>query len=332
MCLPLVSKLEISKAMIQRLDRLELALDKLKNNVDVPALEKLIKSTVVDSVRSSFDHLLKENYSISDVSAFDKTDNCDPRNLSLRLDSSDVTDCEQSGAESRSWATAVSRKYKRLRKHSPGSRLSDDPPTDPARGQSSKDGDTSGKLNYANVLKVLINPNQKSNSQSKLFVETFKRNPTKVFGTSQNPSNIKAARDLIKKRFCYVGNLDVKCKADDLNNHLSSLGIEKLKCNLAKSNFKNTSSFHVCINAKDRTVFETSSNWPQHVVIQEWVFKEKKTVQPVDSKANNSDSTILADHDVHSDLVLSRHSSETSMEYGDTHQLTSHIYFQHARS
>ena len=109
-----------------------------------------------------------------------------------------------------------------------------------------------------------------------------------------------------------------RAKLDDLKKHLSSLGIETLKCELSKSKFKNT-SFHVCINAKDRTLFETSSNWPQHVVIREWVFKEKKTVQPVDSRANNSDSTILADHDVHTDPVLSRHSSETSMENGDTH-------------
>ena len=64
--------------------------------------------------------------------------------------------------------------------------------------------------------------------------------------------------------------------------------------------------------------FSKLSNWPQHVVVREWVSKEKKdTVEPRVSSdaANNSESTILAEHVARTDssiLLQSRHSSQSS--------------------
>ena len=302
----------------------------MKCDTDLSNLEHVVKATVMETVKSSLDQMMKEiflwTFSSSAVKEFPPPSMgavCDPKNLNLRLDSTEVTDCELSGAETRSWAIAVSRRnrIKRMRKNSPGSRLSDEPQGDLTTDHSNSQCNNPICIpNYALALKALGIPNQQGNCPSNSLVSAPKRNPPKkLFGTSTSAANIKAARDLIKKKYFYVGNLDVACKAENLQYHLSSLGTETLKCELSKSKFKNTSSFHACIEEKHRKVFETVSNWPQHVVVREWVFKEKKdTVKPRVSNdaANNSESTILAEHDAHTDssiLLQSRHSSESSM-------------------
>ena len=96
---------------------------------------------------------------------------------------------------------------------------------------------------------------------------------------------IKAARDLIKKKYFYVGNLDISCKVESFSSHLESIGVSTLKCNLSTSKFKNTKAFYVCIEEKYVKAFTNVENWPQHVVIREWFFKPK--VQSAGQEAGN---------------------------------------------
>ena len=129
---------------------------------------------------------------------------------------------------------------------------------------------------YANSIKSNLNTQPKTPSNLNAGVNSARRRrQPNLIGKSNANLGIKAARDLIKKKYFYVGNLDISCNVESFSSHLESIGVSTLKCNLSTSKFKNTKAFHVCIDEKYVKTFTNAENWPQHVVIREWFFKPK---------------------------------------------------------
>ena len=87
----------------------------------------------------------------------------------------------------------------------------------------------------------------------------------------------------------------MESSADNLMSHMSSLGIPALKCNLTRSNFGKTASFHVCIEDKYFEAFTNMKNWPQHVIIREWFFKENSTSKAKRPQTANNPHTLKGD-------------------------------------
>ena len=116
-----------------------------------------------------------------------------------------------------------------------------------------------------------------------------------ILGRSKNSLQIESARDLTKKKYFFVGNLAVSCSVDKLRDHLSSFGIETLKCDRTNSKYKNSSAFHICINAQHIPSFIDPDHWPHHTVIREWVFKPKEAkevMNPGNKSLSNLPDTV----------------------------------------
>ena len=59
------------------------------------------------------------------------------------------------------------------------------------------------------------------------------------------------------------------------------LGIKVLSCGAAKTKFKNTLSFRVCIAAADKDRFLDPDFWPCNIVVRSWVWKGKKMCKQI---------------------------------------------------
>ena len=89
------------------------------------------------------------------------------------------------------------------------------------------------------------------------------------------------------------------CTADILSDYIASLGVdkEKLSCSEAKSKFGG--SFHVSIDVKDCNIFCNPDNWPENVIVRDWVFKEKKSTilgKNIDPSNPSSDAMDMSHH------------------------------------
>ena len=237
------------RAMIQKFERLENILESSKTaRVDLTGLENVIK----ESVKSSIKDLTKEK--APDYSSLSTNPGQCPesqvisdkyrdlRISALSQDSIGNSDSE-SGMDNGSWETQVSRRYKRLR--------SSVDPSISHRNPSTAAMDANGKtLNFLSAL-TRPSPNRFQSdvrgTGNIVPATNPSRNRLKLYGKSSEQLGIKCARVLTKKKYFYVGNLEESCSVEELSKHLSSIGISTLKCNPARSGFKNSASFHVCI-------------------------------------------------------------------------------------
>ena len=115
-------------------------------------------------------------------------------------------------------------------------------------------------------------------------------NRRKFYGVSKECVGLEAARDLTQRRYFYVGNLAMKTTTDALKDYVSGFSVELLKCNETYTNFRNTAAFHVCLEKKFVFDFLDVTNWPQHVIIREWYFKEKKAADLTTRVIDNTDA------------------------------------------
>ena len=240
------------RAMIQRLERLENMMERNKSTpFDSTNLERVLKDCISSAVKTSMETLVKE---------YDKDNKQSESSMSLsaqqsRLIQDDrhgilysqgsvgVTDSDGSGAENSSWATQMSRRTKRLRM-SP-SKLLNNHSAQTNELNSSQLGES---RSFSNIVKSNLGPVQSVNTNRNNGASSVhRRTRPKLIGKSTGLLTIKAARDLIKKKYFYVGNLEGSCTTEALQGHLQSLCIPTIKCDLTTSKFKIVQRF-MCVS------------------------------------------------------------------------------------
>lgn len=93
-------------------------------------------------------------------------------------------------------------------------------------------------------------------------------------------SSIRAAKTLQLPKAVYrLGNIDSSYSAEDIQDHIRSLGVRVVTCfELPRSTRQPTDNkaFRVCIIAADKDKLFSSENWSVGVTLREWLHKPKK--------------------------------------------------------
>jgi len=58
-----------------------------------------------------------------------------------------------------------------------------------------------------------------------------------------------------------------------------------------QTKFSDSQSFRVCIGAEDECYFTNNENWPNDVIVREWVHKQRSTVDGNNHKRPNIETT-----------------------------------------
>ena len=131
----------------------------------------------------------------------------------------------------------------------------------------------------------------------------------KIIGKmEQKDTLIKASKEFIKKKVCYLGNIS-PCSVDTIKEHLSKINVNFITCypvfkktkssgnsntnlepndenvktdSMDKARNKDeafsptdmSSSFRLCITSEATTNMFNPDNWPRYVVVREWTFKQ----------------------------------------------------------
>jgi len=61
---------------------------------------------------------------------------------------------------------------------------------------------------------------------------------------------------------------------------VSDNDINVLSCFKAETRFTGSKAFRVCIAAKDKERFLSPDNWPEKLIIRDWVFEPRKSNKP----------------------------------------------------
>ena len=122
-------------------------------------------------------------------------------------------------------------------------------------------------------------------------------------------TNIRAVKDLTRKKVFCVSNVDPNCSEESMKTFISSMGVRVLSLHTAKNNFKIAQkSFRVCINAEDLSAFCNADNWFENARIREWVWKSAI------SDTSNQDGGAKANLSQRSDFQLSVGNHSNSVE------------------
>jgi len=109
----------------------------------------------------------------------------------------------------------------------------------------------------------------------------------KSFVGTNNHCTLKAAKTLKKKKVYLLGNVSTDEKIEDVSDWMKQLNIEVVSIFDVKTKFQNTQSFRVCIDAASDDIFTNMDNWPNDVIIRQWVHKEKKDKMTGNTGAEN---------------------------------------------
>jgi len=90
---------------------------------------------------------------------------------------------------------------------------------------------------------------------------------------SNSTCSLKAAKELYNKRIFCVSNVSDKTDLSELKNYIETFDIAVLSIFDAKTKFKDSKSFRVCIKESDITKFVANDIWASHIIVREWVFK-----------------------------------------------------------
>jgi hypothetical protein len=114
-----------------------------------------------------------------------------------------------------------------------------------------------------------------ASKQANKTQKLFKPKITKG-GNNQN-CKIKAARELFKKKVFCISNIASDTSCVDLKEWIESFDIVVYNVFEAKTKFKNSMAFRICIREDDSAKFLETDVWAPHVIIREWVFKSMKS-------------------------------------------------------
>lgn len=130
-----------------------------------------------------------------------------------------------------------------------------------------------------NSYTVVVNDRSKRRrtASSATKTEPIKTKPKTVIGSNNNCS-LKAAKELKKKKVFCVSNLAQDTSCDLLKSWIESCDIPVITINPAKTKFKDSASFCVCVAEADAIKFISDNTWGSDVIVREWVFKPKNTV------------------------------------------------------
>jgi len=99
-----------------------------------------------------------------------------------------------------------------------------------------------------------------------------KPKPKTVIGSNASCS-LKAAKELLNKRVFCISNVSDKTTCQELQDYIESCGVKVLSIFEAKTKFKDSHSFRVCINSVNTEKFIADSIWGSDIIVREWVFK-----------------------------------------------------------
>ena len=85
--------------------------------------------------------------------------------------------------------------------------------------------------------------------------------------------SLKAAKELLNKRVFCISNVSDKTTFQELQDYIESCGVKVLSIFEAKTKFKDSHSFRVCINSVNTEKFIADSVWGSDIIVWEWVFK-----------------------------------------------------------
>ena len=109
-------------------------------------------------------------------------------------------------------------------------------------------------------------------------------------------SILKASKNLnIKKAVYKISNIDSSYSVKDVTSHLESIKVRVVSCfELPRGprQPEDNKNFRVCIYAVDKSKLLVRNNWSTGIVIQDWVFHQKKIV--TDNPTLSSSETSLA--------------------------------------
>jgi hypothetical protein len=184
-----------------------------------------------------------------------------------------------------------------------GATSNDDWDTDPAvqvvqrrksnyRPKNARSTSGPGSTSYAAALdRPAANPSG-TNQQTSNRPSQARRT---VLGTATN-SSLKAAKNLlIKKAVFKISNIDAVYTAENLLDHLTSMGVRVAddsrsngkSCFELKPGVKqpaNNKCFRVCIFAADKQKLLVKDKWASGILIQEWIFRPEDPAENIPPK------------------------------------------------
>jgi hypothetical protein len=102
----------------------------------------------------------------------------------------------------------------------------------------------------------------------------------KIVGRSSGvDAKIQAATIVSDKHVFCVSNIAVDYATSDIVSHLHENGINVVSCFPAKTKFKESKAFRVCIVRKDIDRFVLPDVWPENVIIRDWIFLGKPNIR-----------------------------------------------------
>ena len=92
------------------------------------------------------------------------------------------------------------------------------------------------------------------------------------YGTGQVSDKVKSVPRFLT---CFVGRLEKDTSAEDLCSYLDEVGIKDAQCRKLedKDGSFRTAAFRVSCHATYKNLFYDESNWPEGVVLRDWIFR-----------------------------------------------------------
>ena len=86
---------------------------------------------------------------------------------------------------------------------------------------------------------------------------------------------MKAANALVKKKIFCISNLSSDTSDEELKSWIEQNDIKVLSIFDAKTKYKDSHAFRVCISEEDTVKFTSGNIWASNVIVREWIFKNK---------------------------------------------------------
>ncbi|ESO01072.1 hypothetical protein HELRODRAFT_175099 [Helobdella robusta] len=133
------------------------------------------------------------------------------------------------------------------------------------------------------------NNTNRQNNNSMKYSEVAKKVSNKIVGNKvSNDCKLKAEKQLIKKSFFMMSNIQ-RCHRDDVVEYLSTNGIKVISCfpvvkktnNSTEGNKNNnddeqSTMFRVCVESCDASKMKDPDIILKHIIVREWRFNQKK--------------------------------------------------------
>jgi len=152
------------------------------------------------------------------------------------------------------------------------------------------------KTNSGHTVAPTDVPTDSYSSKVKMVKKTTKPTKLKVVGKKvfSDDSRFKASGLEIDKAVYCISNLSLDITDEDVVAFMSGNDIKVISCFSAKTRFTGSKAFRVCIAAKDKERFLSPDNWPEKVIIRDWVFKPRTAIKSTAIAATETTSTAAA--------------------------------------